>query len=180
MLKILWIYISTFTPEISLHCSSQERSLNMTYSGTCTYERLYLRTIQLMNSSVHKILLLLANGASRYEQKKAGENGGQFKFLTVGGTEAASLCCSSFNSCRVCCRWRLGRDPASEWACVCFCREVSCCFLLLKTVLGGFWLGWVCFCAVLLVALFLEDFFFLNLSNGGGFTFCLWSFFPSS
>ena len=60
-------------------------------------------------------------------------------------------------------------EPLLRSQCVCVCREVSCCFLLLKTVLVGFWLGWVCFCAVLLVALlfiFGGFFFFLTFSNG--------------
>ena len=61
------------------------------YNGASTYEHPYIQTFRLMNSSVHKSLLLLANIASTYEHKKAGEKGGKFKLLTVGGDKAASL-----------------------------------------------------------------------------------------
>ena len=39
------------------------------YSGTMTYECLYSRTFRVTNSSICKILLRLANGASTYEWK---------------------------------------------------------------------------------------------------------------
>ena len=55
------------------------------YSGASAYEHPYLRPFRVMASSGCKILLLLATGASTYKQKKAGEKGGKFKLLTVGG-----------------------------------------------------------------------------------------------
>ena len=68
-------------------------------------------------------------------RKKAGKKGGQFNFLTVGGAEAASLCYSSFGSYRMCHSWRLGRASCFGVS-LCVCREVSCCFLLLKKCSG--------------------------------------------
>ena len=83
--------------KVGVESKNYYNTLNMTnditriYTGASTYERPNIRPFRFTTSSGCKILLRLTNGASSYKQKKAGKEGGEFKLLTIGVEEAASL-----------------------------------------------------------------------------------------